>query len=153
MKSQLIIIIFLSLGFFACDAPGTDILFMDAFLELDAATSVTGEQTFTYQKIVDGETIPSGFIVNLAAVQQGTPITFDFKIEANSTAQEGQQYQVNGNTATIPANASMVELPIEILDDNIEVGDNWTIIISIASSSIPVNPNYESGTHIIEVKE
>ena len=153
MRVQFINIICLVLGLFACEAPGTDILFIDTFLELDAATTVTGEQTFTYQKIVDGQTIPSGFIVNLAAVQQSTPITFNFEIEENSTAEAGQHYRVDGNTATIPANSSRVALPIEILDDNIEVGESWTIVIRIASDAIPVNPNYEVGTHIIEVKE
>ena len=153
MKHHLIFITFLIVGIFACDAPGTDILFVDTFLELDAATTVTGEQTFTYQKIADGEGIPSGFIVNLAAVQQTSPITFNFEIEDSSTAEAGKHYRVNGNTATIPANSSTVELPIDILDDTIEVGDSWTIIIRISSNSIPVNPNYEIGTHIIEVKE
>ena len=153
MKSQFIALVCLIFSFSACDAPGTDILFMDAFLELDAATTVTGEQTFTYQKIVDGQAIPSGFIVNLAAVQQTSPITFNFEIDANSTAIEGQHYQVNGTSATIAANSSTTELPIDILDDLIEVGETWTIIIKIASSTIPVNPNYEVGTHIVEIKE
>ena len=153
MKRQLIFIPLLVLGLFACDAPGTDIIFLDAFLELDAATTVTGEQTFTYQKIEDGQGIPSGFMVNLAAAQQATPITFSFEIDANSTAIAGEHYQVTGNSATIAVNSSVTELPIEILDDNIAAGESWTIIIKIASTDIPVNPNYEVGTHIIEISE
>lgn len=153
MKIKIISLLCLVFGLTACDAPGTDILFMDAFLELDAATTVTGEQSFVYQKVVDGQATPSGFIVNLAAVQQATPIDFTFEIDANSTAQAGQHYQVMGNTATIAANSSTAELPIEILDDTIEVGESWTIIVRIASNSIPVNPNFASGTHVISVTE
>jgi len=153
MKLNQIFIAFLIFGIFSCEAPGTDILFADRFLELDAATTVTGEQTFTYQKIEDGQGIPSGFMVNLAAVQQASPITVNFEIEANSTAEVGTHYRVNGNTATIAANSSTAELPIEILDDNMKIGESWTIIIKISSNAVPVNPNYEMGTHVIEVKE
>lgn len=151
MKLQIIILNFFLLGILSCDSPGTDILYEDAFLELDAATNVTGEQTFTYTRIMDGQSIPSGFIVTLAAAQQSEAVTFNFDIDPSSTAEENIHYQVNGTSATIAANSSSVELPIDILDDNINGGESWTIIINISSSTIPVNPNYESGKHIIQV--
>ncbi|MEM1121748.1 MAG: hypothetical protein AAGJ18_14950 [Bacteroidota bacterium] len=153
MKYISVLFTFLILGCLACDAPGTDIVFQDIFLELDAATTVTGEQTFTYKKILDGQPTPSRFIVNLAAAQQATPITFTFEIEENSTAILGEHFEISSNSATISANASSVELPINILDDQIEIGDSWTIVIKISSTDVPVNPNYEMGTHIIEVVE
>lgn len=151
MKLQNIIFSILIFGLFSCDAPGTDILYEDVFLELDAATNVTGEQTYSYLKTDDGQSVPSGFIVTLAAAQQSEDVTFNFDIEPSSTAMENVHYKVNGNSATIVANSSSVELPIDILDDNINEGESWTIVISISSSTVPVNPNYKSGKHIIEV--
>lgn len=151
MKLHFIIYAFLLLSIFSCDAPGTDILYEDTFLEVDAATNVTGEQTFSYLRTNDGQSTPSGFRVTLAAAHQPEAITFNFDIDPSSTAEENVHYQINGNSATIAANNSSTELPIDILDDNINGGESWTIVVNISSSSIPVNPNYQRGTHIIEV--
>lgn len=153
MKSHILYIIFLFLGFTACDSPGTDILYIDAFLELDAATTVTGQQTFTYKKQEDGLSTPSGFIVNLAAAQLSEPTNFTFEIDGSSTAIAGEHYELTNNMATIPANASTTELPIEILDDNLVIGESRSIVIKLISNTIPVNPNYEIATHIIEASE
>lgn len=136
----------------SCDPPGTDILYTDEFLELDAATTVTGSKSFTYLRVDDGQPIPSGFVVNLGAAHQSSAINFTFEVDAaNSTAIENLHYMISGNSATIEPNSSTAELPIMILDDNIEAGEILTIVVNLTGGDIPVNPNYETATHEIQV--
>lgn len=146
------LIVILAATFTACEDPGTDILYVEEYLELDAATTVTGSRTFNYLRINDGVGVPSGFIVNLGAAQSSSPINFTFEIDvANSTAIENLHYTVDANSGTIPANSSTAELPITILDDNINPGEAPTVVVKLTGGDVAVNPNYESATHVLQV--
>lgn len=137
---------------FSCQDGGLDILYSEAFVELDAATTITGSRSYTYLRVDDGQPVPSGFLINLAAAQQGTPVNITFEVDPDaSTAIEGLHYMVSSNTVTIPANSSLAELPIMILDDNINGGESWSIVVNITNSDVPANPNYETATHNIAV--
>ncbi len=146
-----IIIIGITVAFTACEEPGTAILFDENFIELDAATTVTKQRTYSYLRLNDGVPKSSGFKVNLGARQRSTPINFTFEILPSSTAIENLHYTVGSFTHTIPANTSVVDLPINILVDNIDAGEVWTIVVRISSQDVPVHELYNEGTHIIQV--
>ncbi len=152
MKKNLFLISIMLGSMFSCQDGGLDTLYSEAFVELDAATTITGSRDFTYLRVDDGQPVPSGFLINLAAAQQGTPVNVTFEVDTDaSTAIEGLHYMVPSNTATIPANSSLAELPIMILDDNINGGESWSIVVNITSSDVPANPNYQTATHNIAV--
>lgn len=137
--------------FSACEEPGTSILYDKSFLELDAATTVTGSKTYSYLRVNDGQPIPSGFIVNLGSAQLPNPVNFTFAIDGASTAIENLHYTLTGTTGTIAANSNTVELPIMILDDNINPGEDLSLVINLVSADVEINPNYETATHKIQV--
>ncbi len=146
------LIVIMAATFTACEDPGTSILYAEEYLELDAATTVTGSRTYSYLRVNDGQGLPSGFIVNLGAAQSSSPINFTFEIDvANSTAIENLHFSVDSNTGTIPANSSTAELPITILDDNINPGESPAIVVKLTGGDIAVNPNYETATHVLQV--
>lgn len=152
MKKLLYTMVLLAGLFSACEEPGTSILYDKTFLELDAATTVTGSKTYTYKRVDDGAGVPSGFIVNLGSAQLSNAIDFTFEIDVNeSTAIENLHYMVNGSTGTIAANSSTVELPITILDDNINPGEQFSIVVNLTTADVDINPNYQSGTHMIQI--
>lgn len=146
-----IIIIGLTVFITSCDEPGSSILFDENFIELDAATTVTKQRIFTYLRINDGAGVPSGFKVNLGARQKSTPVTFTFEILPSSTAIENLHYTVESFSVTIPPNTSVVELPITILDDNIDGGELYTIVVRIQGTDVPAHELYSEGTHLIQV--
>ena len=146
------LIVIMAATFTACEDPGTSILYAEEYLELDAATTVTGSRTFSYLRVDDGQGVPSGFIVNLGAAHSSSPINFTFEIDAaNSTAIENLHFSVNSNSGTIQPNSSTAELPITILDDNINPGETPAIVVNLTGGDIAVNPNYESATYVLQV--
>ncbi len=152
MKNIFYFLLIASTIFFtACDEPGTSILFDENFLELDAATTITKQRTYSYLRLNDGVPRASGFNVNLGARQKSSPVNFSFEILPSSTAIENLHYTVGSFTATIPPNTSIVELPISILVDNIDAGELWSIIVRISSQDVPVHELYNEGTHLIQV--
>lgn len=146
------LIVILAATFTACEEPGSDILYVDEYLELDAATTVTGSRTYNYLRVNDGVGLPSGFMVSLGAAHSSSPINFTFEIDvANSTAIENLHFTVNSNSGTIQPNSSTAELPITILDDNINPGEAPTVVVKLTGGDIAINPNYESATHVLQV--
>lgn len=136
----------------ACDPPGTDILYTEEYLELDAATTANGSRNFLYLRVDDGQGVPSGFIVTLGAAHSASPINFTFEVDAAaSTAVENLHYTVDASSATIQPNTSTVELPITILDDNINPGENLTVVVNLTGGDIAANPNYETATHNVAI--
>ncbi len=146
------LIVIMAATFTACEDPGSALLYAEEYLELDAATTVTGSRTYNYLRVNDGVGLPSGFVVNLGAAQSSSPINFTFEIDvANSTAIENLHFTVDATTGTIPANSSTAELPITILDDNINPGEAPTVVINLTGGDIAVNPNYQTATHVLQV--
>lgn len=144
-------IVLSGLFYTSCDEPGTNILFSEEFVELDAATTVTGSKLYTYLRINDGVSTPSEFLVNLSAAQRSTATNFSFEIDPESTAIENLHYTVNGNSGTIAANSNIASLPIDIMDDNINAGEKLTIIVNLTSADVTINPNYVTAIHEIQV--
>jgi len=105
----------------------------------------------TYLRINDGVGESSQMFVKLAGAQRSNPVNFTFEIDPESTAIENLHYTIEGTSASIPANASSVELPITILDDNINAGELLTLNLNLVSSDLDLNPNYSNACYEINV--
>lgn len=105
----------------------------------------------TYLRINDGVGESSGMFVKLAGAQRSSPVNFTFEIDPESTAIENLHYTLEGTSASIPANASSVELPLTILDDNINAGELLTLNINMVSADLELNPNYSKACYEINV--
>ena len=133
------------------DEPGTEILFDDSFVELDAATTGSGSKDYTFLRTNTGTTYSAGFVVNRAATSASSDVAVNFEIDASSTAIENVHYSLSGSSVTIPSGSYSAELPITILADNIEAGERLTIVVNLTSADIPLSDNYSSGTHTVQI--
>lgn len=133
------------------DEPGTEILFDDSFVELDAATTGSGSKDYTFLRTNTGITYSAGFVVNRAATSASSDVNVNFEIDPSSTAIENVHYTVTGSSVTIPSGSYSAELPFTILADNIEAGERLTIVVNLTSSDIPLSDNYSTGTHTVQI--
>ena len=134
------------------DDPGTDTTFPGGVKQVELAAATLGNPTYTYLRENVGAELDAGFEVYLAATSSSGSVDVNFEIDASSTAVEGTHYNLNGTTATIASGEFVGELPITILPDNIEAGEQWTIVVNITSvTGADANPNYESATHTIQI--
>ena len=59
---------------------------------------------------------------------------------------------MNGTSVSIPSGEFSAELPITIIPDNIEAGEQWTIVVNITNAgSADISPNYGTATHTIQI--
>lgn len=133
------------------DDPGTETIFSNTFVELDAAGTASGEREYVYEREDDGVNVASGFELLLSSVPLNQDVTVNFQIDESSTAIEGTHFVVNSTSVVIPAGENVVNLPIDIIDDNIAPGDQLNIDITITSSSVDVASNLSTGTHVISI--
>lgn len=154
MKKNKLIYLLLGfvLAFSACDEPGSEILWNLSFLELDAATTTNQTQTFTYLRVNDGVNVPSGFQVNLASapLDQATNITFEI-VAATTTAIENVHYVVNSTSLTIPAGENIATLPIDIIDDGINAGEQLNLDIRLVSADVEIGNGFGQAIHTIQI--
>ncbi|GAB5527296.1 MAG: hypothetical protein Roseis2KO_51680 [Roseivirga sp.] len=154
MKKNKFIYLLMALvfAFTACDEPGSEILWDLSFVELDAATTTTKTNTYTYLRVNDGLNVPSGFQVNLASrpLDQPTNITFEV-VAATTTAIENVHYVLNSNSLTIPAGENIGTLPIDIIDDGINAGEQLNLDIRIVSADIEIGSGFGQAVHVIQI--
>ncbi|NNE27868.1 MAG: hypothetical protein HKN09_13565 [Saprospiraceae bacterium] len=132
--------------FTACEKNQAPI-FDGEFLQMSANTPTN----FAYPRLNDGMGLPSGFTVILAGSQKSSPVNYTFEIDSSSTAIENLHYTLDATSGSIPANESIGEIPITILDDNIEPGEVLSIVINLTSADVSLSENYKTGTHNIQV--
>lgn len=90
-----------------------------------ATATITASQVSVLEPSTDGE-----FVVKLSkSVASATELSLTF----GGTAKNGEDYKTIANTIVVPAKATSVKIPIEILTDKIVEGDE-TIEITLASS-------------------
>lgn len=130
--------------------PGTDTTF-PAIAQVELAAASANNPTFTYLRENIGAELNAGFEVYLASTSSsGADISFE--IDATSTAVAGTHYNLNGTSVSIASGEFSAELPITILPDNIEAGEQWTIVVNITSATgADVSTNFASGTHTIQI--
>lgn len=149
-------LIYLLLGFMfafvACDEPGSEILWDLSFVELDAATTANGTETYTFLRENNGVNKPSGFMLNLASrpLDQAVNVTFEI-VAASTDAIENVHYVLNSNTVTIPAGQNVVELPIDIIADGIEAGEQLDIDIRLVSADVEIGSGFGQAVHTIQI--
>jgi hypothetical protein len=131
--------------FFSCSKIENDI-FEGQFLQVPAAS-----QNFSYDRINDGVGVPSTFFVSYAGAPTSSPVDFSFAIDPASTAIENLHYTLDGTSASIPAGEFSGDLPITILDDNINPGEVLSLIVSFTGSSVEFLPSASETTYNISV--
>lgn len=156
MKTKNIIIVALltfTLSLTSCfDEPGTNILFEGAFVELDAAGTPSGSRTYTFLRVNDGQPKDAGFVLLFSGAPRSSDISVSYEIvAATTTAIEGVHYTVASTSVTVPANANSVDLPFQILVDNIEAGEVFDIDINITSADVSIHPELGSAVHKIQI--
>ncbi len=103
----------------------------DEYVSLDA-----GKLNLTFLRKNDGQAVPAGIRAMLIAAHKAAPVGYTFEILPTSTAIAGQHYSVGSTTGSIPANSSFGDLPIQILPDNINPGETWTLNIKLVSADL-----------------
>lgn len=122
-------------------------LFTGEFLQMVASTPTE----FSYPRTTDGMGVPSGFQVSLAGALRSNATNYSFEIDPASTAVDGLHYTLDSNSGSVPANATIGELPITILDDNIQPGERLTIVVNLTSADVTLASNFKRGEHIVQV--
>lgn len=125
----------------ACyDDPGTDILPWDqAYLELDRAGQGNPTVSSSFLRLNNGTKYPLNVQVNVMGRPRDVATTVNFTIEAASLAVPGVHYNkiTSGNSVTIPAGSNSANIQFEVLADNINAGESWSLIINVASPDLP----------------
>jgi hypothetical protein len=130
------------------DDPGTDTVWGgESFIELDRAGQASPVVSKVFDRLNDGTTFPLDVQVNVMGLPQSTAVNVTFEIDPASTAVAGVHYNklTSGNTLTIPAGASLANIAFEVLSDNINTGEVWTLIIKITGGDLPLS-NYVMAT-------
>jgi hypothetical protein len=134
----------------ACmDDPGTDIVFNDATVEINEATqSINPTASKTYKRFDDAITVKDSLTVNLVGAQRNTPISVSYKLvtDAGATGQKDVHFKITDGTITIPANKSFGKIPFEIIDEAINPGQFYSMIVELTSADVKISQNYKRVT-------
>lgn len=123
-------VLLVAFGHFSCNDEIPQTL-QDEYVAIDA-----GKTALTFLRVGDGQPVESGIRVMLIAAQKSAPVNYTFEILSTSTAKENVQYKVTGANGSIPANSSFGNLPIQVLPDNINPGEAWTLNIKLKSADL-----------------
>ncbi|WP_421764471.1 hypothetical protein [Ekhidna sp.] len=134
------------------DEAGSEIAFPGdvSQVELNAASAASGD--FTYLRENIGAELDAGFVVTLTSTANTGGVEVTFELDASSTATEGDQFNLNGTTVTIPAGEFTAPLPITVNPDNIEAGERWTIVVNLTGATgAELSPNFSTATHTVQI--
>ena len=146
------LVLALALVVFGCNEPNSEKIFELSFLELDAATTASGSRTYTYLRENNGVNKASGFKVNLASQPLSQDVQVSFEVLSSSTAIQNVHYAIANQVVVIPAGENIAELPIEIIADGIEAGEQLTINIKITGdANVPAMTGLDEASHIIQI--
>jgi len=143
-------------SFSSCfDDPGTDIVWESALVEFEGATKLSPSSA-VYIRFNDGTTARERLQVNLVGAQIDQPVTINFEVDqANTTAIEGVHYSmVSSGSIQIPAGDSFGFIEFDVLPDNFDETDEFTIAFNMTSVSvegIDVSPNFSSVEHFMSI--
>lgn len=149
-----LVVVALSFATSCYDDPGTDILFEDTFVEINEATLAAGlVANKSYLRENNGIAKRDSLRINLVGPQKSTATSVSFSIDASSTAIAGLHYNlISTSPVEIPANSSFAYIYFEVEADNIELGEVWTMKVSISNPSVgSVNPNYSTFTRGLQI--
>ncbi|MFN0014169.1 MAG: hypothetical protein ACKVU2_06435 [Saprospiraceae bacterium] len=103
----------------------------DEYVAIDAS-----KLNLTFLRKNDGLPADAGIKAMLIAAHKSSPVNYTFEIMPTSTAKAGTHYTVGNTTGSIPASSSFGNLPIQILPDNINPGESWTLNIKLVSADV-----------------
>jgi len=152
MKKISLFIIALAVVLTSCfDDPGTDITFDQTFVELDAAGTPNASREFTFLRENDGIAKNSNFRVLLSSAALTNAVNVTVAVDPASTAIEGLHYTLNSASVSIPAGEFSADVDLDILADNIEVGERLNLILEIVSADVEINSALDSANHIVQI--
>lgn len=128
MKIKLLIIALLPLMFMGCDMN-------DLFDEGDANKVYDGPTVvgfFPLQQEVAASSGTASVEVQLIGEQRNSALSVNFTVAGSSTAQAGVHYNiVTSSPVSLPANASTVDVVIELIPDNLEAGQTVRLDLNL----------------------
>ncbi len=99
------------------------------------------------QRMSDGNVYNAN--VQLIGPHQDSDITLTFEIDTeNSTAVEGEHFEVNGRSTVLPANSSFAEITVTAIEENID-DDRPVVVITLLgddTGNIRAAENYKTLT-------
>ena len=135
--------------------PGTDIIYEDASIEIQEATTASGVRVGkAYDRLNDGIAKKDSIRINLVGAHRSSAVNVSFAIDdSKTTAVAGLHYNLitPEGGVSIPANSSYGYVYYEILSDNIEPGENWDLKFDLTSADVELNPNFDSFTRVIRI--
>lgn len=128
MKIKLLIIALLPLMLMGCDMN-------DLFDEGDANKVYDGPTVvgfFPLQQEVAASSGTASVEVQLIGEQRNSALSVNFTVAGSSTAQAGVHYNiVTSSPVSLPANASTVDVVIELIPDNLEAGQTVRLDLNL----------------------
>lgn len=89
--------------------------------------------------------------INLVGAQIDEPVALTVGVDPSSTAVQGVHYQLETTTIVIPAKASFVDFPVEILTENLAANESPDLILNIIDAGdVKISANY--GSVILQIR-
>jgi len=90
--------------------------------------------------------------INLVGAQIDAPVEVIVGIDTSSTAVQGVHYRLETTAVTIPPNSSFVDLPVEILTDNLDASESPDLVLKIIDAGdVKISTNFKTVTLQIRV--
>ncbi|MDN5200078.1 hypothetical protein QQ008_01865 [Fulvivirgaceae bacterium BMA10] len=152
MKTIRILTLFLvGLTIFSCEEE--DLTYQGPLQVELAKGERRSNQLVNYLKI-SGNTVRDSALIQLIGPHQSNAISVEWRINPdNSTAVEGLHYNIlSSGPVSIPAGSSFAQIDFEILTDNIDLGETFTLAFELVSSSVKVSPNSKEWINLFGVQ-
>lgn len=147
-----ILIIALAVVLTSCfEDPGSEVLFNETFVELEAAGTSVSSRTFTFLRENIGAELPLGSPILLASRPLSSAVNVTYTVDPASTAVEGLHYNIVSPTVTIPAGEFSADININVLPDNIEAGEQLNLILKISAADVDINTSLDSAGYVLQI--
>lgn len=138
----------LLISMFACmEESGFKIVWEGLEVEFEDASRPNGTVRKIVSKTNDNQVDEALVKINLVGAQVNAPISLLIGVDPSSTAVAGVHYRMVTNEVTLPANASFVEFPVEILTGNLSTDEQPDLVLVILDAGeTKISANYHSLT-------
>lgn len=122
-----------ALFFTACDEEDGRVLWSGELVEFSSSSS-----SGVYLRVNDGNNVADQVTVNLVAAHKSSPVNVSVSIvDSLTTAIAGVHYNdLSNGSATIDANSSTGTVNFDVIVDNIEPGETWTVAYAITGGDV-----------------
>ncbi len=99
-----------------------------------------------------GQVVQDAIVAQLIGPHQNANITMQFEVDPASTAIAGVHYNlITSGQMVIPSGSSVGEIQFEVLTENFDVGERFSLIFNITGGDVAVSENQKSVTHTMEI--